>query len=417
MLHAPETKRRPRVAPIVIVLTILALLGVGFVSTAGADQNPPLCTDNNFRLDIQQTPSPPYTDGQLVTYTVRYANLEPAGGCNTSGVVIDLTLPTGASAPGFPMNIGFVPFGTVSTVAGSGTYNVNFAANGVPCGPTQCVVARARATGLLHINPVPGVFEPFLIEKQVSGSPAVQVGRHFFCYEVRRDNPTAGTGSVVDQFGVSNLTISHPHMLCNPADKNDEDPNYDPKLDPEHYVGWELKSIGNLPAQGKRVLMTNQFGTAQAFQLTGPGLLKMPAAKQPDINGPAPTPLVNPSIDQLMCYSARGAANVPGGTSFVPVKNVKVRDQFGTVFVNVEKIYEICVPADVTVNGNLLPSLPNTGGQLTCYSAKLANNMAATYPQFVETADQISALTAPGFRTLKIDRVWTLCVPSTLQTV
>src|SRR6202008_4992837 len=98
--------------------------------------------------------------------------------------------------------------------------------------------------------------------------------------------------------------------------------------DPDHFVGWEMKTVGNLPAQGKRVLMTNQFGVQQAFQLTGVGLIKMPAHKQPDVNGPPPPPVGATTLDIMMCYSAKGAPNTPGGNPFVPKNGVTGRDKF-----------------------------------------------------------------------------------------
>jgi hypothetical protein len=393
-------RARRRSVPIVVILaTFFAMLTWSNIATAV--QSPAGCNENDFILQVAHNPAPPFTVGQTINYVVRTGNTDPsAPGCDMTDVTTKLTLPNGVVVT--LETGGNYPFPTpVAPLGAPIPYTVNLAdAIAGPCGNVATcpiIVASVRADGLLHDNPQ-GDPDPATIIKQLSGPVQGAGGRHYFCYEVRRDNPAAGPMTALDQFGISTMQLLQPHQLCTPADKNDEDPTA--PQDPQHLVGYEPKTT-TLAGQGKKVLVTNQFGTI-ALQLSSVGLPKYPASKS--LTPPPGAPIANPTVDHFMCYGVRGA---PGsGPQFAGVNDVKVDDQFGTVVVDLTKPHELCAPAELDGKD---PGAATHTTHLMCYSARLNRGTSANFPQFVYTNDD------RGPRTLKMDRVWTFCVPSTKQ--
>ena len=198
-----------------------------------------------------------------------------------------------------------------------------------PCGiVTQCpvIVVTAKATGDLHDDPVQD--DPFTVIKQLSGAVRSPFPDHFICYQLQRRTPNAGTVGVVDQFGSFSVKGAQAHQLCNPANKNNEDPNA--PNDPNHLVMYDSNSTGN-PALGHLIASTNQFGT-QKMTLSTVQMIAVQSAKS--LTG-VPAALASPA-DNFVCYSVKNTG------TFKKITNVSVQDQFGTIHVDLTGIRQFC---------------------------------------------------------------------------
>jgi len=157
--------------------------------------------------------------------------------------------------------------------------------------------------------------------------------------------------TLVDQFGTTTGTVVSARRLCNPADKNGEDPSA--PTSPGHYVGYTVRRTSGVftPVRGQQV--TNQFGT---FVLTvlSPVRLFVPTSKS--LTSPPPPP--DPGFDHFQCYKATGGAS--------GVRSVAVQDEFGTGQVRLMKPVQLCVPVDKNGSG-----IPNPAAKLLCYRSRL----------------------------------------------
>ena len=165
---------------------------------------------------------------------------------------------------------------------------------------------------------------------------------HFACYEVHHGPFTQITVSLLDALGMSTGTLEVPKRLCNPADKNDENPPAPGNQN--HLAGYKLKLS---PAFQKRrdVVVTNQFGSV-VVDVVKPELLMVPGAK--DLVAP-PAPIV-PTVDHYTCYKvSRGQFRRSG---------VKVDDQFvPTTNIDIKKPVRLCLPTNKNGGGVIAPTL------------------------------------------------------------
>ncbi len=374
-----------------VMLSVAIAVAIAGTTAAVATQSPANCNENDFILQVKQDPGPTYTTGQTIQYSVRTGNNDPsAAGCDISGVTTTLTTPDGVVHT-LETN-GAYPFPTtVAQVGPTVPYVVNLAdAVAGPCGNVaQCpvIVATAKATGLLHDNPIQD--DPFTIVKQLSGPVGPPHALHFLCYEAHRAAIAPGPVSVIDQFGSFNPVLADLHELCNPVNKNNEDPQA--VNSPIHLDGYEAGSRGN-PAQGHKILVTDQFGTITE-QLTSVQFVKVPAAKS--LVGPV-GPLGVP-FDSFVCYGVKtqGIANPP---------NVTLQDEFGTLQnVPLDGVHTFCDPANVNGTG---PGADQHLTHLNCWDVNLPSG-AFKPPANIWINDMFQA------RKVRLDaHVWELCVPA-----
>jgi hypothetical protein len=176
--------------------------------------------------------------------------------------------------------------------------------------------------------------------------------RDFMCYEPVKIS-AARTVTLADRFRTVQATLGDLKRICNPADKNFENP--EALLFPDHLASYEVDA----PAfTNRKVLATNQFGTS-TLELLRTTRLLVPTAKGP--LGPPPQPPAGPPnppmIDHFLCYAVRGPA----------VRQVvTVDDQFGRLLVDVRQPALACFPVDKNGEGFVNPN-GEFGLGLTCY--------------------------------------------------
>ncbi len=214
---------------------------------------------------------------------------------------------------------------------------------------------------------------------------------HFQCYETPREPFAALTGVQLDDtFGASTVTLVRLKRLCNPADKNGEDPTA--PLHTTHLAGYILKQTSPRFKTIRGVSVTNQFGTI-TVDLGKPDYLLVPTAK--GINGPPGPLLGDPAVNHFKCFKARRAKT--------RVTNLTVIDQFGTIVLDVKKPAQLCVPTDKNGEGIVDPD-----AFLTCYRIRQTNEplFRGLEPIFIDNQF--------GPSTISVDHLRELCVPSTI---
>jgi CSLREA domain-containing protein len=221
--------------------------------------------------------------------------------------------------------------------------------------------------------------------------PAVLPVHHFLCYDVHDGPFPAIPGlAVTDQFGASTVTVRRPKRLCNPADKNGEDPGAEQARD--HLVGYQIRQTPRFrPRYGD--LVVNQFhaDTPLRVDLVKPELLLVPSAK--DVDAPV-GPLAPPTIDHYKCYRVRNART--------RVANVEVRDQFGLLVVDVKRPRWLCAPADKQGEG-----IADETTHLACYQVRrAASSPRLQAPRSVFIYNQFGGDILDRFRVTEI------CLPS-----
>jgi len=222
------------------------------------------------------------------------------------------------------------PSGTLRATA---FYDVGFSKQGTPTSPD---VFPANAS-IPICNPV-----------------EVEV-RHFMCYEPDRMDPGLSV-TLMDRFRSVTAEVNNLKRICNPADKNGEDPaavNF-----PNHLASYEIDA----PAfTNTKIQVTNQFGTAE-LELRRAIRLMVPTAKgalgpPPQAPGGPPNP---PMIDHFQCYTARGPA---------ARQTVIVDDQFGQLSVDVRQPDHVCVPVNKN-NEGFVGGNGAFGTALVCYDVR-----------------------------------------------
>lgn len=215
--------------------------------------------------------------------------------------------------------------------------------------------------------------------------------------------------SFEDLTGSTLVDVVKPAVLCNPVDKEGEDPTAPQK--PEHLEGYVAKLSSTKPKQDKPehrlALLENQFGVV-ALEVKGADRVLIPSAKALGRGGA--TPLLDPSaIDHFQCYKAaqakagRGEPELP---TFSP-RSVKLRDQFeGPIQYDVTKPSRLCHPANKLGED---PEAPTREEHLVCYLAKRTKTKPAQ-PKFEKR--EVSTNNQFGDEVLEAVAFAELCVPS-----
>lgn len=211
-----------------------------------------------------------------------------------------------------------------------------------------CLLLLDEGVGLAQVQSTPTP------SATPSATPTLGDLNHFMCYEVRRREPrfdTVAGVSLEDQFGPGEVTVRYRKRICNPADKNGEDPTA--PTDDEHLMAYEIRQRDPRFQAIRDVRAVNQLGDI-TFDVVRPDRIMVPTAK--DLVAPPP-PLVNPSVDHFKCYRIRHART--------RVDGLNVTDQFGDLVVNVKRPLRFCVPADKNMEG-----INDPASHLMCYKVK-----------------------------------------------
>ncbi len=225
---------------------------------------------------------------------------------------------------------------------------------------------------------------------------------HFNCYKAKTAKatpkfvPIQGV-SLDDQFGARTMNVQRPVALCNPVNKNGEDPSAPGH--PEHEQAYLLKSPTGAPKFNPvtNLEVVNQFGTIRVDAMR-PDRLLLPTAKS--LIGPTP-PFATWSTDHFQCYKAKITKGTP---KFVAISNVSLVDQLGSMMVDVKKPSRLCNP--VNKNGED-PTAPTHVGHLMCYQAKPVKGA----PKFTKVTP-IYVSNQFTSETLEAIKPEELCVPS-----
>ncbi|MBI3247098.1 MAG: hypothetical protein HYZ50_11400 [Deltaproteobacteria bacterium] len=197
-----------------------------------------------------------------------------------------------------------------------------------------------------------------------------------------------------DQFEAGLFEVQKPVSLCNPTDKNGEDPAA--PADPDHLEAYQIALvpkvcvIGSPTNEGKacrreqdcggtprqtsfcqrapehvrqtNLTVENQFGSLQVDTLK-PDRLLVPTAKS--LSGPVPAP--TPGIDHFKCYSVRVT---PGTPKFLKDMQVFAVDQFQQpTLYDIVKPTRLCAPVN---KENESPGVETHAAHLMCYQVKAA---------------------------------------------
>ncbi len=161
----------------------------------------------------------------------------------------------------------------------------------------------------LKVTALDGFLGPAAAVKGTGGiGPLVNPGApHFQCYKAaiakapRGSTPfptfTPRTISVVDDFGTFSVVLVKPTRLCNPADKNGEDPSA--PASPGHLVCYAAK----LPSETPRALRDLVKQSVSTHTQFGPEVLRTTKLTElcvPSLEDPVatPTPVVTPVMEQ-----------------------------------------------------------------------------------------------------------------------
>ena len=213
------------------------------------------------------------------------------------------------------------------------------------------------------------------------------------CYEIESERFIEIAGvSLNDEFGSGTVELRRAKRLCNPADKNDEDPTA--PSDPDHLSGYVIKQTAPQFIPVPALQVTNQFGSI-TVDVVRPDMILVPSAKS--LSAPPP-PLTNPAIDHFKCYKIKGARfRVPG---------ITVDDQFGTLRVDLKKPIRLCAAADKNGEGIQDPT-----AHLLCYKARISSG----FPRFRGPGVPVYIDNQFGPDTIDVRHERELCVPSTVN--
>ncbi|HEY8514654.1 MAG TPA: hypothetical protein VIS07_03970 [Candidatus Binatia bacterium] len=226
----------------------------------------------------------------------------------------------------------------------------------------------------------------------------------FVCYRSRPSKGSAPFGSlpgvpVVDRFGAGLVDVRKPQVLCMPADVAGDAP--EAPSQPDVLAGHQLRLRSATPSAEPRVgvEVVNRFGAVHV-NLKKADRLAVPTAVTTETPPSGPTP---PDPDHLACYKV---APTPGAPKFVPVREVSVRDAFGTLTVDLRRPVRLCTPASVAGHD---PSAPGHALQLLCYQAKTSSRT----PRFTRRNGLLFGNVLGG-GALDAVSLAEVCVPSTI---
>ena len=108
---------------------------------------------------------------------------------------------------------------------------------------------------------------------------------HFQCYKVKTSKGAQKFEPILnveveDQFGIMHVDVKKPTFLCNPVDKNGEDPGAPTHVD--HLMCYQIKQVKTEPKFLKHtpIFVNNQFGP-ETLDAKKPSKLCVPALKTP----------------------------------------------------------------------------------------------------------------------------------------
>lgn len=340
-------------------------------------------------LSITKTGEPdPVAPGEQLTYQLTVSNSGPNEALGVSvvdvlpgGVGFDTASITCIEAPAGTLTctLGDIAAGDSRTFTIKGTLAADFVRQA--CEPT--FVANTASVRAGTVDPDPSNNDASAMTEVVF--PV----RHFQCYEAHRQTPASVPEvDLNDSFGSSTVHVGKLKRLCNPADKNGEDPTA--PTDPCHLTGYEIDQttpFARVPNQ----IVRNQFGVT-VVEVRRPELLLLPTAK--DLAGP-PAHLVNPPIDHFECHRVHRATTRVAGLS--------VADQFGSLVDHVLKPFRLCAAADKNGEG-----VVDSHTHLLCYKVRTDPPRPTIHGPFFIT-NQFDDLE------LRVTRTREFCVPSTLD--
>jgi hypothetical protein len=224
-----------------------------------------------------------------------------------------------------------------------------------------------------------------------AGTPTPSVLNHFECYEVHPTASTSHTVTLDDQFGDGTVHVQHPKRICNPADKNTEDPTA--VIAPDHLVGYPIFQSSPRFHRIRDVRVVNQFHPIDdplRVDLVRPDYILVPSAKTLT---PPVVPIV-PSIEHFKCYRVEGARFRRSG--------VTIEDEFGSIVVDIKRPRRLCVPAIKNDEGPLVDAVSH----LMCYEVRIGGTSPFAPAGTVFVNNQFGDDQFNSFRTRE------LCVPS-----
>lgn len=251
----------------------------------------------------------------------------------------------------------------------------------------QIVIATAALTWFLTSREVTSA------QAQVPTTTTTTLPLHFQCFETMPRSFAAQSVSLVDQFGSMSATVEDPQRICNPANKNGEDPTA--PMNPNHLTAYRLSPNGAQFPMVRNVEVVNQFGST-FVDVIRPARLLVPAAKS--LTGP-PAKLPNPGVDHFTCYYTRHTSGTP---ALPKLRGITVQDEFGTKTIELTAPLTLCAPTNK--NGEN-PGAESHPGHLLCYRVRARDNFSKLGPIF--SNDQFGPLT------LQVIHRDELCVPST----
>lgn len=397
--RSTDVPSRPRAAG--LAAAAIAVLGLACAGVGWA-QSPPGCFTNDLDADISIPPI--FTGGvpcgMAVPFTVMVSNGTSPGACDVADAPVTFTCPNVATG---------APTGPATTLAASADFPAS-PPSSTTYPPVACTVgdtssgtcvcgapiyqAQAQAgPGILKLNPA--MLDIALVVKTLS-VPCLGVAapRHYQCFELKPGRFAAPTVSLVDRYGAASAVLRQPDRVCNPTNKNDEDPVA--PSDPNHLVGYEVRDADASYLPVRDVTVMDQFGVLRV-DLKRMVRLLVPAAKS--LVAP-PGPLANPGVDHFACYRVQRSQGTP---AFQTIPGVTVEDQFGSAVVDVVEPRFLCAPTNK--NGED-PAAPGKPGHLMCYRTKHPREQLDIAPVYVD--DQFGARAE---RAIRRDE---LCVPSLL---
>jgi hypothetical protein len=203
--------------------------------------------------------------------------------------------------------------------------------------------------------------------------------------------------TLTDQWGSSFLGVTNPKFLCPPTDKDNENPGAD--LHAEHLKAYQVKPPHLAPPVSQTNLeIVDQFNPGGLFvDAKKQAYLMVPTVKSLTVTPPTPLAF---SVDHFECYKVAATRGAP---KFVPVPGLPLKDQFGTIMVDVRKPQYLCNPVDK--NGDD-PTAPTHVGHLMCYQIKQVDPVPFVKRVGIFVNDQF------GPETLDVTKPALLCVPA-----
>jgi hypothetical protein len=171
---------------------------------------------------------------------------------------------------------------------------------------------------------------------------------HFKCYLAQDPTPWNQQVGLRDQFTSLTTNVLNAVRFCNPTRKF-HGGVFTPVKDADAHL--TLYRLNPLPAPIQRqIIVGNQFGTAQTWDVSGPFWLAAPTHKQGHQQGPQ-------NLDHFLCYRAAGPAIN---------QQAWLQDEFVAEVVGVLSPVMFCNPAEKLHNDVVTP-IEHPDEHLACY--------------------------------------------------